>query len=255
MGRIGRVAGVAVAASVVALALCAVYAFRIEPRWLKAREITVSERPALRLIHISDIHHKGDRRYLEGVVERINAIDADLVCLTGDLVEDAGNLPECLEILSGIRKPVFGVPGNHDHLGRACERQIRATFRAGGGDWLVETNVVAMAGELEIVGGAGRAARVPREGAGRKRILLTHYPDAADGLPTGSFDLILAGHTHGGQARIPLLDRPVLADMAGPYDRGLFQTRAGPLYVNPGIGTFLAPVRFACRPELTVIAF
>lgn len=254
--RIFRVAGAAIAAAFLALALCAVYAFRIEPRWLRVREIAVSGSPTLRVVHISDIHHKGDRRYLEGVVVRINAIGADLVCVTGDLVEDAAFLPECLEILSGIRGPVFGVPGNHDHLGLGCGRQIRAAFRATGGDWLVETNVVAMGGALEIVGSSGRAARVPREGAaGRKRMLLTHYPETADGFPPGSFDLILAGHTHGGQVRIPLLDRPVLAGMAGPYDRGLFRTGAGPLHVNPGIGTFLAPVRLACRPEITVIAF
>lgn len=254
--RIFRVAGVAIAASVVALALCAVYAFHIEPRWLKVRQISVSENPTARVVHISDIHHKGDRRYLEGVVDRISAIDADLVCLTGDLVEDVAYLPECLEILSGIQKPVFGVPGNHDHLGLACDREIRAALRAGGGDWLIETNVVVLAGAMEIVGSAGRAARIPRQGAaGRKRILLTHYPDTADEVPPGSFDLILAGHTHGGQVRIPLLDRPVLGDMAAPRDRGLFRVGAGPLYVNPGIGTFLAPVRFACRPEITVIAF
>lgn len=210
----------------------------------------------MRLIHISDIHHEGDRRYLERVVDRINAIGADLVCLTGDLVEDAAYLPECLEILSGIRGPVFGVPGNHDHLGLACDREIRRAFRAGGGDWLIETNVVAMGGALEIVGSAGRAAGVPRgsANAGRKRILLTHYPDTADEVPPGSFDLILAGHTHGGQVRIPVLDRPVLGDMAAPYDRGLFRTAAGPLYVNPGIGTFLVRVRLACRPEITVVA-
>ena len=111
----------------------------------------------------------------------------------------------------------------------------------------------------------GMPARAPRPtpvgegpargGGGQEADAADQLSGTADALLRGSFDLILAGHTHGGQVHIPLLDRPVLADMAGPYDRGLFRAAAGPLHVNPGIGTFLVPVRLACRPEITVVAF
>lgn len=66
-------------------------------------------------------------------------------------------------------------------------------------------------------------------------------------------DLILAGHTHGGQTGIPWLARHVLSFDTGTYHRGLYRTPHGPLYVNPGIGTFHLRLRFLCRPEVTVI--
>jgi hypothetical protein len=66
------------------------------------------------------------------------------------------------------------------------------------------------------------------------------------------FDLILAGHSHGGQVRLPLFGPIVEPSRIGKYDQGLFQTPAGPLYVNPGIGYCLYNARFNCRSELTV---
>lgn len=255
--RVSVLAAATLLAVGVAVGLCAAYGFLIEPHWIKVRRIDVSREPTLRVIHISDIHYKGEREYLAKVVATINSIGADIVCFTGDLVEDAGHLSECLEILSGIRRPLYGVPGNHDHLGLSHGQAVRQAFRKTGGDWLVETNVVAMVGALEIVGSSGRAARIPREGIreARKRLLLTHYPDTVGGVPAGAYDLMLSGHTHGGQVRIPLWDRPILRHTVLPYDKGLFRTAAGPLHVSPGIGTYMLGVRFGCRPEITVIGF
>ena len=68
------------------------------------------------------------------------------------------------------------------------------------------------------------------------------------------FDLVLAGHSHGGQVRVPFYGSLVLPSHVDEYDMGLFQTTAGPLYVNPGIGCVgKYDVRFNCRPEITVI--
>jgi predicted MPP superfamily phosphohydrolase len=84
--------------------------------------------------------------------------------------------------------------------------------------------------------------------------LLTHYPAQVDKLGARKFDLVLAGHSHGGQLRLPLFGSLIVPAYVGEYDMGLFQTPAGPLYVNPGIG-YLGPFdfRFNCRPEITVI--
>ena len=72
-------------------------------------------------------------------------------------------------------------------------------------------------------------------------------------LPAESFDLILAGHSHGGQVRLPVFGPLLVPFGVEGYDAGLYDTPAGPLYVNVGIGTFMLPVRFWCRPELAVI--
>ena len=66
-------------------------------------------------------------------------------------------------------------------------------------------------------------------------------------------DLSVAGHSHGGQVRFPFLGAPILPYDVGRYDRGLFRTPAGPLYVNVGLGTFPFAARLFCRPEITVV--
>ena len=73
----------------------------------------------------------------------------------------------------------------------------------------------------------------------------------ADRLPFAS-DLVLAGHSHGGQVRLPWLGALVRPQHVGPYEMGWYSTPAGPLYVNPGIGCLGFDVRFNCRPEVAV---
>ena len=83
-------------------------------------------------------------------------------------------------------------------------------------------------------------------------LLLVHYPSWADVFAEQRFDLILAGHTHGGQVRLPFIGPLILPFDSGTYDLGLFQTGSGPLYVSSGVGNFYADVRFNCRPEIVV---
>jgi predicted MPP superfamily phosphohydrolase len=79
-----------------------------------------------------------------------------------------------------------------------------------------------------------------------------HYPAWVNKLAGQKFDLILAGHSHGGQVWLPLYGPVYVPFGVDQYVRGLFHTEAGPLYVNPGIGWFPVPIRFNCRPEITV---
>jgi hypothetical protein len=79
-----------------------------------------------------------------------------------------------------------------------------------------------------------------------------HYPAWIEKLEGKGFDLVLAGHSHGGQVRLPFYGPVFLPFGVGRYDLGLFRTVSGPLYVNSGIGWFPVPIRFNCRPEITV---
>jgi predicted MPP superfamily phosphohydrolase len=88
---------------------------------------------------------------------------------------------------------------------------------------------------------------------GTKRILLTHYPALVSDLGDEPYDVILAGHSHGGQVRLPLLGALIVPYGVDRYDAGLYSTPSGPLHVSVGIGTFFLPVRFLCRPEVTVV--
>lgn len=234
--------------------VCIVDGLLVEPEWITVRKVDLGGRmPRLRIAHFSDIHYRGNRAYLKGVVDRINALDPDVVCFTGDLVEEKRHLAEVLELLKGIRSPLYGVPGNHDYWCAAPFDDIARAFEATGGAWLVDRQTATRDGEVTIVGASSHETDFIKGGDGRKRILLTHYPAFADLLGGKRFDLILAGHSHGGQLRIPFWGAVAVPWGSGRYEMGLYHTDAGPLYVNAGIGTFYLPVRIFCRPEITVI--
>ncbi|MEI6809280.1 MAG: metallophosphoesterase [bacterium] len=230
--------------------LCAVYALFIEPTWLCVRQVKLSSVPTVRVIHISDIHFAGDSRYLEQMVASINGITADFVCFTGDLVEDAAFLDDALRILGKINKPIYGVSGNHDRWALRSFGSISDVFRQTGGEWLERKSAMVASNRVAVITIASCQEQTPPD---FKRILLEHYPGDIAGLSGVTFDLILAGHTHGRQVRIPLIGEYLVPFNIGKYDRGLFRTASGPMYVNPGIGTFYMQARFLCRPEITVI--
>lgn len=227
----------------------------LEPGWVKVRRIRPGTgKPTCRLVHITDIHHKGDCAYLQSAVKKINAVSPDFVCFTGDLVEEKRFLAEALEILAGLKSPVYGVPGNHDYWSKAAFADIDRCFGSTGGAWLLDQQTLTRNGNVLITGAACRSLKHPpfQPDPARRNILLFHFPAWAQKLTAGRFDLLLAGHSHGGQVRLPFygsLYRPYGVEQ---YDLGLFDTAAGPLYVNPGIGWFPWPIRFNCRPEIAV---
>lgn len=229
----------------------------IEPTWLKIRRLKIGEgRPAHRLVHFSDLHHKGDLKYLQTVVNTINSLAPDFVCFTGNIVEKKEFLPEALNYLSRIQAPMFGVPGNHDYWSGISFVPVRKCFAVTGGAWLLDGAQTTADGKINIIGAScthASQALLPQNSS-LKNILLFHYPVWVKKLGGQKFDLLLAGHSHGGQVRIPFYGAPVLPYGVDEYDLGLFQTPAGPLYVNAGIGYIHNyRIRFNCRPEITVI--
>jgi uncharacterized protein len=229
----------------------------VEPTWLKVRRMRVgSGEPSCRLVHFSDIHHKGDRDYLQTVVDTINSLAPDFACFTGDIVEEREHLPAALEILSGIQVPLFGVPGNHDFWSRIPFGPVMECFAATGGAWLMNSSCEIPGKNINLIGTICVLPQLPLPPSNpdAKNILLTHYPADVKNLGDRKFDLLLAGHSHGGQVRLPFYGSVFLPSHVDEYDLGLFQTPAGSLYVNPGIG-YIGDynVRFNCRPEITVI--
>jgi predicted MPP superfamily phosphohydrolase len=228
----------------------------IEPQWVAVRRLRLSDHPNHRFVQFSDLHHKGDRAHTQSVVDTINSLSPEFVCFTGDLIEDGKFLPEALEILSGIKAPMYGVPGNHDYWSKAPFENISKCFAATGGAWLVDERRIIADGRINLIGvahlGPKHPPPMPSTIAGTKNILLMHYPAWAKQFDA-KFDLMLAGHSHGGQVRIPFYGAVMLPFSVDEYDLGLFHTKAGPLYVNAGIGWFPVPIRFNCRPEITVI--
>ncbi|HVU38369.1 MAG TPA: metallophosphoesterase [Opitutales bacterium] len=225
----------------------------IEPSSIKTRFVKLADGDSThRIVHFSDVHHKGDRAYLAEAVAQINQLSPDLVCFTGDLVEEARHLPEALEELKKIKAPLFGVPGNHDYTSGADFRVINDAFVTTGGRWLLNENVALDGGQINLIGAVCDQPKFVQPLPGAKNVVLMHYPVFVSNLDGRTFDLMLAGHSHGGQVRLPLYGAIILPEGVGKYDLGLFQTDSGPLYVNPGLGWLHLDVRFNCRPELTV---
>ncbi len=228
--------------------------FGLEPRWLATRRLKLCDgTPKLRLVHFTDIHHKGNKALLESVVKRINALSPDLVCFTGDIVEEAKHLPEALQILSGIKSPVYGIPGNHDYWSNADFAPTAKCFEATGGGWMENGSLDAAGGKVHLIGWARGTTQNQPSRPGAKNILLMHYPAWIEGLNGSKYDLVLAGHSHGGQVRLPFFGPLIVPFDTGKYSLGLFRTASGPFYVSSGIGWFYLNVRFNCRPEIMVI--
>jgi len=206
-----------------------------------------------RFVHFTDFHHKGDVTYAAEVVRTINELAPEFVCFTGDIVEDARFAPEALEYIRQINAPVYGSPGNHEYSSGISFAELERVFAETGGSWLADRSVVIPKHDLEIVGMGLLGSRTFTAPRANRRLSLMHYPQMANWLGEHRFDLILAGHSHGGQVRLPFYGAVWLPDAVGPYELGYYETPAGPLYVNAGIGTYLFPLRWNCRPEITVV--
>ena len=224
----------------------------LEPTALQVTKLDRGNAAGARFVHFTDFHFKGDTRYAAELVRTINDLEPDFVCFTGDLVEDKRFAADALGYIAQIKAPVYGSPGNHDYWCHAPFADYEQAFAATGGGWLEDRAVALPRFDLEVVGMGIKGIHVLKPSLARHRVLLLHYPELSDSLAM-PFDLILAGHSHGGQVRLPFYGALFLPWGVGRYDRGFFETKFGPLYVNVGIGTYHVPLRFNCRPEITLV--
>jgi predicted MPP superfamily phosphohydrolase len=227
-----------------------------------------------RIIQISDIHIEEftEPFFLERVVKKVNELKGDLVLLTGDFVTRGAfsflnkysSPNKCAEILTALSAPqVYAVLGNHDvAFGASLVVDALTRFRI---PVLLNRYV-----PIERSGSRFWLCGVEDPGTSRPNldlaipdhpdgpvILMAHAPDYADTVvshPRGKLiDLMLAGHSHGGQVRLPFVGPLILPPLGQKYVEGLFQFNQMQLYVNRGIGSVGLPFRLNCPPEITVI--
>jgi predicted MPP superfamily phosphohydrolase len=227
----------------------------------------------MKIVQISDFHFQEytEAAFLDAIVRKVNAEAADLVVLTGDFVSTKP-LPRhfstrlgyhCAEHLSQLTCPLrYAILGNHDCL--VGTHAITDALHTHGIPVLANSFVplerggqrVWLAGIKDVLEDKPDLVAALPGGSSEQEpiILLAHEPDFADYAVGRRVDLILSGHTHGGQIRLPLLPPLLLPDMGTKYVHGLFKLADGmQLYVNRGIGAVTLPFRFRCQPEITVI--
>jgi predicted MPP superfamily phosphohydrolase len=270
------VRGSTIAFGVLAI-LLALWAFWIEPRRLVVHRETldVPHWPAadrgLRLALLSDLHVGSPHWTLErlqSLVETTNAQHPELVLLAGDylingIVFGKWVEPEAIaRVLGGLQAPlgVVAVLGNHD-WGNDGER-VRRAFTAAGIVVLENEALELRRGEghFYVVGladaltrGVSMARAVANVPAGEPFLVLVHEPDVFTLVPSAA-SLTLAGHSHGGQVRLPFLGRLVVPSAYGQrYAAGHVVEGGRHLFVTTGVGTSIFPVRFGVPPEVAML--
>lgn len=248
-----------------------VYATRVEPRWLRVTRLQLAV-PGLppafdgyRLVHVADLHlgvATNDDRLPE-LVATIRDQQPDLIAITGDFFTGQAVDPcTCCQPLNDLCAPdgVWACLGNHDYV--LGPHRVRAAIERGQTRVLVNAHHVVRRGEQSLViAGVDDVLRgQPDLGAALAGapeapvILLAHEPDyarivAADPRVT----LMLSGHTHGGQVRLPGIGALLLPTFGHLYSAGPYQVGPLALYVTTGAGTGRFVIRFNCRPEIAVI--
>lgn len=255
-----------------AAAALAAWALLIEPRRLvvRRREVEIEGWPApMTIACVSDLHAGApqvqDRR-IRRVVERVQALDADLVAVLGDLVDPLHNLvkrvpPHVVAArLSKLRAPlgVLVVLGNHDWEGEG-DFMLRALEAAA--MTVLEDEALRLPNGVWVTGLGDARTRDPDIAKAFARppvhdpvLVLSHDPDVFPHLPDRPL-LCLSGHTHGGQVNVPLLRGLVTPSAHGfRYGRGLVREGRKTLFVTSGVGTSGWPVRFLRPPEIVLLS-
>jgi len=214
------------------------------------------------ILHLSDLHSDGNDLAMQRVLQLVDGLRYDICCLTGDY--RAGTTGTCEPALNGmaqlvarLTQPIFAVLGNHDSL-----TMVHGLEKIGIKLLLNESQAVCRGDQLIFLAGiddahffrtgdiARAASGIP---AGQFSVLLSHTPEVFRQAEQAHFNVMLSGHTHGGQICLPG-SIPIILDAELPRGFGAGAWRHGSMhgYTSAGAGTSIVPVRFNCPPEITL---
>lgn len=244
-----------------AAVLALIDGFFVEPFWIEVTHQTIQGgvTSPIKIAELSDIHTRGIGPREKKMFAILEAEKPDLIVVTGDTIGNKnGDYSEATKIYEGLHAPlgVWVVRGNWENQFPA--RGGRSIYQEAGVHLLVNQNALVRP-DLALVGlddpysGTARPdaamADLPK---GVYTIALFHSPKYLDVI-AGRVNLVLAGHTHGGQVRIPFIRPLWLPRGCGRYVAGWYEEDGTKMYVTRGLGTSILPIRFLCRPELTFI--
>lgn len=216
----------------------------------------------VRIVQISDLHLSRFNSYFKEVTRQVAELKPDLILLTGDYLEEERNIWGVRSFLEQLKAThgIFAIQGNWEYWSRLEGENLRRHFASVGVNLLINERA-----DLEINGQAlsifgldypsskDHLEQLQKQvDPQRFNLLLSHVPAFAHEQLNKDIKLILSGHTHGGQVRLPYLPPFYLPRYAGRFVAGFYQVSQHriPLYVSRGVGTSVLPIRFLCRPEI-----
>ncbi len=236
-------------------------AFLVEPNWIDVSRYDVPARvqAPLKIAQLSDLHTYGLGWRERRMLEILNREKPDVILITGDtLASNGGNYQMCRLVYQRLHAPlgVWFVRGNWENWRPL--RHEREYYQSAGIHLLVNQSaelrkdvwLVGLDDPLTGTPALAKALRGIPEGV--FTIVMFHSPGYFHRI-AGQMDLCLAGHTHGGQVRIPFMYPLWLPGGVGRYLEGWYVERGTRMYVSRGLGMSVFPVRFNCRPELAFI--
>ena len=219
----------------------------------------------LTILHLSDLHVDMSEAAMASVVSLVNSFDYDFCVITGDFRGEtfgpfAHTLAQLATVTVALKGPIYGVLGNHDSAA-----MVPGLEKMGVRMLLNERVVIERGGDRIHLAGIDdthfyRSGSVARAAAGMPRedfsVLLAHTPEVYREAESSGFDVMLSGHTHGGQICLPG-GIPIILDAKIPRHMGRGAWRHGKLhgYTSVGAGSSVVPVRFNCPPEITLHHF
>ncbi len=217
----------------------------------------------LKVAHVTDVHLPANHRAAARALEILAAERPEVVILTGDITERESALDDMVAFGRQARGSMatFAVRGNWEIAAGITPEALRAAWASAGVTYLQNESSVLTVGSTRlaiaglddpVLGRPDVAKASARLDEAELVIWAMHGPGFADTLPASTAaNLLLAGHTHGGQIRLPLL--PALRPSgSGRFLAGWYETVAAPLYVSRGVGTTDIRARFRCPPEVPV---
>lgn len=256
------------------------YSYLIESNILKTKNLILkldclkSDLSNKKIVQISDLHFttRTSEKKINKIYESIKAINPSMVFITGDFISEKNGIKPTIRLVKkiSVNYPVYIVFGNWDYWATNYNiDEFKSSLKDAGAKTLINESVKINIGEetINLLGvkdpytsgnknyDLQKAMEEIKKNDKDCKILLAHSPDIIKDAAQKNIDLVLVGHTHGGQIYIPFITKKIIpSNPEGKgFIKGLYKIKDTLMYVNRGIGGSVLPLRFLVFPEITVL--
>ena len=227
-------------------------------------DVSESKKDKIKIIQISDLHFNQLRYFHKSIAKKINLIKPDLIFITGDSVDKTEKIEPLNKFLQLIDNSIkkYAITGNWEYWGNVNLTELKSTYSKNNCELLINENrtisirnrEISIIGIDDFVGGKADFEKAIKNLKETKtNIVLSHCPEHRDIIIKQkgnlNIDLVLSGHTHGGQITF-LGIVPFKPQGSGKYLKGWYKESEPKMYISKGIGTSILPIRFGARAEM-----